>query len=143
MPTIHEEDEERDADELIIDSLYAELMSDKPLETDPRFEVERGDAPPMPVHTMPENTVLFMAEEDDSEIYIPDMNIDTEEQIADSDEIGPYVELCFTTDMAPVVLGEDQYLQLQTDEIATMRVYISANTSSPLEGGCQRHKRRA
>ncbi len=54
LPTIHEENEERDADELIIESFYAELMSDQPLEADSRFEVERGNAPPIPVHTMPE-----------------------------------------------------------------------------------------
>ncbi len=64
----------------------------------------------------------------ETEVYIADVNLDVEEQIADSDEIGPYAELCFTNEMAPVVLGEDQYQQLQADEVVTMRVYLSANT---------------
>ena len=63
LPTIPEETGELDADELIIESFYAELMSDHaiPDVTDgvSRYEEMRDPAPPLPVHTMPENSVLF------------------------------------------------------------------------------------
>jgi hypothetical protein len=140
LPTIPEETEELDADELIIESFYAELMSDQPIAdvTDEvsRYEEMRGNVPPQPVHTMPENSVLFWTEEESLEIQIPSAleneiyltNEGYGEPIADTDEIGEYAELCFTTDMAPVVLNEDQHQWFQSDDVATMRVYLSANT---------------
>eukprot|EP00959_Pyramimonas_sp_CCMP1952_P167830 3507462-Pyramimonas_sp.AAC.1 len=39
----------------------------------------------------------------------------------DSDEHGPYVELCFTPEMSNVVLDQTQLAQLETDMVATMR----------------------
>eukprot|EP00959_Pyramimonas_sp_CCMP1952_P218476 4569433-Pyramimonas_sp.AAC.1 len=39
----------------------------------------------------------------------------------DSDEHGPYVELCFTPEMSKVVLNQTQLAQLKTDMVATMR----------------------
>eukprot|EP00959_Pyramimonas_sp_CCMP1952_P360286 7544559-Pyramimonas_sp.AAC.1 len=39
----------------------------------------------------------------------------------DSDENGPYVELCFTPEMSKVVLDQTQLAQLETDMVATMR----------------------
>ena len=99
---------------------------------------------------MPENTILFMAkaEDDDGqhgdmlleqvqhgnmilepeELYLTDLDNEPETEPVDYDEIGPYVELCFTTDMAPIVLNEDQYNGLDAVDVATMRVYISENT---------------
>eukprot|EP00959_Pyramimonas_sp_CCMP1952_P368885 7726752-Pyramimonas_sp.AAC.1 len=43
----------------------------------------------------------------------------------DSDENGPYVELCFTTEMSKVVLSEQQLMLLDVDRVATMRVYVA------------------
>ena len=45
----------------------------------------------------------------------------------DQDSTGPYVELCFTSDMSPIVLSEAQHTSMTPGDIATMRVYISAN----------------
>ena len=45
----------------------------------------------------------------------------------DEDEIGKYVELCFTEEMSPVILDEDQ-TPLKPDEVTTIRVYVSANS---------------
>eukprot|EP00959_Pyramimonas_sp_CCMP1952_P203762 4261271-Pyramimonas_sp.AAC.1 len=44
----------------------------------------------------------------------------------DSDENGPYVELCFTPEMSKAVLDHTQLAQLETDMVATMRVYASS-----------------
>ena len=140
LPTIHEDNEESDDNQLIVENFYAELMSDIPLQPDPLFEELHGDMHPLPVQMMPEDTVIFMAKGDDdrvlrgdmllesAETYISDFDMSAENQTIDSDEIGTYVELCFTAAMAPIVLDEDQHNKLQCDEIATMRVYISANT---------------
>ena len=138
MPTIHEDDEERDADELIVENFYAELMSSDPM-ADLAFKEWLETMNPSPVQMMTENTILFMAKAGESyersnvplesaEVYLYDTNENQEIQIAESDEIGPYVELCFTMDMAPIVLDEDQYRNMYNYEVATMRVYISQNT---------------
>eukprot|EP00959_Pyramimonas_sp_CCMP1952_P034304 719112-Pyramimonas_sp.AAC.1 len=39
----------------------------------------------------------------------------------DSDDIGPYVELCFTPEMSKIVLGQTQLAQLEPNMVATMR----------------------
>eukprot|EP00959_Pyramimonas_sp_CCMP1952_P015784 333899-Pyramimonas_sp.AAC.1 len=39
----------------------------------------------------------------------------------DSDEHGPYVELCSTPEMSKVILVQTQFAQLETDMVATMR----------------------
>ncbi len=121
LSTIQEENEEQDADELIIESFYAELMSDQPIpdvaDGDTRYEEMRGNAPPLPVHTMPENTVLFWTEEEDLEIHISNASeaeihitdAGYEEPIADNDEIGQYAELCFTTEMGQLKQEEQYY----------------------------------
>eukprot|EP00959_Pyramimonas_sp_CCMP1952_P211396 4424169-Pyramimonas_sp.AAC.1 len=44
----------------------------------------------------------------------------------DSDEHGPYLELCFIPEMSKVVLDQTQLAQLETDMVATMRVYVSS-----------------
>eukprot|EP00959_Pyramimonas_sp_CCMP1952_P357401 7484088-Pyramimonas_sp.AAC.1 len=44
----------------------------------------------------------------------------------DSDENGPYVELCFTTDMSKVVLSEQQRMLFDADRATTMRVCVTA-----------------
>ena len=137
LPTIQEGDDEGNADELIVESYYAELMSDVPLQPDPRFE----ETPPTMVQMMPEDTILVMATGDDDqeirgnttleseEIYISDLDgSSADDQSIEYDDTGAYVEICFSDDMAPVILGEDQHNKLQPDEIATLRVYISENT---------------
>ena len=112
-----------------------------------------AEVPLAPIEMMPENTVQFMVPLehdrelhgdmpptggygsvplDPIEVYISDLE-GTEASptmTVDVDEIGPYVELCFTKDMAPIVLQEDQWenLKSESDQIATMRVYVSADT---------------
>ena len=137
LSTIHEEDEGVQADELIVESWYAELMSDEQLEP---MDQEHGNAPLYPVHMMPEQTVLFTTEAseeqvelgnellENTDIYLSDMDADPDDYIIEEDDIGRYVELCFTSDMAPIILDEDQYRGIKPDELATMRVYITQNT---------------
>ena len=69
-------------------------------------------------------SLLFESEE----IYSDDVNMDLEDAIIQSDDIGNYVELCFTTDMAPIILDGAQYLSVTAEDVATLRVYISENT---------------
>ena len=136
LPTIHEEDDGAQADELIVESWYAELTSDTPLE--PTKEEEHGNVPPCPVHMMPENTVLFTTEAsegqhgnelpDTTDIYMSDEDADPETYNIDEDDIGQYVELCFTGDMAPIVLDEGEARGMTPDDVATIRVYIAQNT---------------
>ena len=133
LQPIDEGDDEEAADELITEAFWAELENNEPLQPDPLYN---DTEQPMPQKMMPESTILFMARgELDSEmhgnthlepteVYVKDTD-DVAEGPIESDEIGQYVELCFTDDMAPVVLGEHQHLQ--EGEVATMRVYISAD----------------
>eukprot|EP00959_Pyramimonas_sp_CCMP1952_P047671 995168-Pyramimonas_sp.AAC.1 len=44
----------------------------------------------------------------------------------DSDEHGPYVELCFTPELSKVVLVQTQLAQLDAGMVATMRVCVSS-----------------
>eukprot|EP00959_Pyramimonas_sp_CCMP1952_P033832 709961-Pyramimonas_sp.AAC.1 len=44
----------------------------------------------------------------------------------DSDEHGPYVDLCFTPEMSNIVLDQTQLAQLEPSMVATMRVYVSS-----------------
>ena len=99
---------------------------------------------------MPEDTVLFMVKDDESEFH-GDMNLSYDQSVyrgsmilestevlitethpsstdyaCDRDEIGEYAEICFTPEMSPVILDENDYGKLKDDEVATMRVYISA-----------------
>ena len=62
MQTIDEESEE-DEDTLITASFYAELMGDEPLTEDADYEEICG----YPVQMMPEDIVLFMVKDDESE----------------------------------------------------------------------------
>ena len=139
LPTIHEDNEEHDTDEFILENFYAELMSDKVLLQETDEQVSHGNVHLYPVHMMPENTVVFTVTNDggDSDEYqheyvhdvMLDVNVHAEDNISlESDEIGTYVEICFTTDMAPVVLSETQYSNISDQDIATIRVYVSANT---------------
>ena len=91
---------------------------------------------------MSENTLLFMAKADEQvylgteilepeSIYIADLNYSNElddNDYGERDDIGPYVELCFTTDMGPIVLNEDRHNRFDEGDVATMRVYITADT---------------
>jgi hypothetical protein len=140
LPTIYEEDETTSshADELIVESFYAELMSDSPLQDDPTISQLFGNGIPMPVYMMPEDTVLFMAHDEDQvyrgcailekEVYIAREETSSDTQYIDRDDNGPYVEMCFPAEMSKIVLAEEDYDKMQPDDIATLRVYISAET---------------
>ncbi len=83
-------------------------------------EVMRGDALPVPVSH--ENMYLEPAE-----ILITEYDVSTHQAPVEIDELDQYVEVCFTSAMAPVILDEHQLSTLKPDEVATMRIYISAN----------------
>jgi hypothetical protein len=131
-----EEDDDEEENELVVESFYAELMSEVPLDVDLRFQDDAGNE--HPVHMMPGNTVLITVKADDDQVetgnellesvdlYLTDVNEADEHPTLDSDEIGPYVEICFTHDMAPIILDENQYNRFLIDDEATLRVYISA-----------------
>ena len=58
------------------------------------------------------------------DVYLP-VNADGDtEIIAEPDEYGEYIELCFTGEMAGVIPDEDQHVG--DGEIVTMRVYLSS-----------------
>ena len=123
-------------DELTIETFYAELMSDCPLQPDQAYEETFGNIQPLPVQMMPDNTILFMAKTEDesvqhgnellesASVYLHNIDENQETATPECDEIGPYVELCFTDNMAPIVLDETQHHNRQSDEVATMRVYV-------------------
>ena len=137
LPTIQEDNEETSLDDLIMETFYAELVSTEPLEPDHSVEETLKYSPP--VHMMPEGTVLLMAAVEPDQvmpgnpllesvtILISDVEC-PESYIIDKDEIGPFVELCFTPEMAQNVLSEQQFDSLKSDDVATMRVYISAES---------------
>ena len=57
LPPIQQGDDEENTDEFIVESFYAELMSDSPLQRDPRFE----QTPHTMVQMMPEDTILMLS----------------------------------------------------------------------------------
>ena len=138
LPTIHEENDGAQAEELIVESWYAELVSTEPL-TDTKEEM-RGNVPLCPVHMMPEDTVVFTTEASDNQdqlgnellettdICLTDTEADPEKYLIDEDDTGQYAELCFTREMAPIVLNEEQHCGMNPDDVATMRIYISQNS---------------
>ena len=141
LSPIYEDNEERDDDALTLECFYSELMSTQAIEDDDAYKQVHGDVNLVPVHMMPYNSVLFTAPGDEqvavssmqehpegTEIFITEYESDDYEPVLiDRDEYGEYVELCFTTDMAKVVLDEDQYNAMiqSKDQIPTVRVYIS------------------
>jgi len=63
---------------------------------------------------------------DSTEVLIMETQHNSMDYACDRDEIGEYAEICFTPEMSPVILDENDYGELKDDEVATMRVYISA-----------------
>ena len=65
----------------------------------------------------------------DEDVLISLGSADTEHTATlDSDDIGEYIELCFTDGMAGVILAEDQFVG--EGEVATMRVYMSSEANN-------------
>lgn len=140
-PTIDEENDATDTDELTVETFYAELVNDT---SDP--DREELSESPYPVHLMPENTILFMAKAegikghrvnmlprqvqhgsvflDPQELYLADLDNEPESETTDYDETGTYVELCFTTDMVPIILDEAKHNQLRASDVATMSLQL-------------------
>ena len=126
-----EEDDEDDDDGLVVETFYAELISECKLrleyETTMMTREQDGreeeiQVPMHPIQMRPENTLLFMARSEEQvplECDLPEQAILEPEDVyvayetaesddtdyAESDEIGRYVELCFTKDMSPVIFG--------------------------------------
>merc|ERR1712086_862475 len=105
---------------------------------------EEIQVPMHPIQMMPENTLLFMARSDEQvqlECDLPEQAILEPEDVcvayhtdesddtdyAESDEVGRYVELCFTKDMSSIILDEYQFNHMEADDVATMRVYVTAD----------------
>ena len=146
LPTIAEDSEEDD--DLTLQVFYAELTSDTPLESGPIYE--EPDPFRRPITMMPEDSILFMVNDDPDqelrgnvnpgpeslgdehlepcEISLLLADPDSEDNHIDTDDIGQYVELCFTPEMSATILDEEQLGNMRPQDIATMRVYISENT---------------
>ena len=125
LATIHEDEEEHETVDYILELFYAELIDPRNIEEDPLYCEELC----FPVQVLSENNVLFMTQDEECEVSLicgeSDKHISYEEF---DDEDGNYVELCFTTDMAKVILSEQEHKNLDVSkEIATLRVYISEN----------------
>ena len=132
LSTIQEESEEHDIELLIMEDWYEELRVK--LEPVPLVD----DVFRVPTMMVPDQCVMVssadpddlpLGDEPDQEVFYAMPLCSTEpddEYQLDTDEHGEYVELCFTSDMAPTVLSLSQLDQLTQDSIATMRVYVSA-----------------
>ena len=136
LETIPEGDDE-DAD--IMQVFHDELMKEEVL---PIFNVSDEEKQllldPIPVTMTEEDTVLFTIMDPES---CGDAHLDTPmlvspescgnaHQVLNHDEDdadGDFVELCFTAEMAPIILNEEQHLAMESNQIATLRVYVSQN----------------
>ena len=110
LSTIHEESEEQDLELLIMESWYDELR----VELHPVPVVD--DIYRIPTTMGPDQCVMVSVEEpDDSELgdepdqealyAMPLCSTDVDDDYRlDADEHGDYIELCFTADMAKVIL---------------------------------------
>jgi len=129
LPTIYEDSDEYEADSLILEAFYAELNDPMVIEevTNPEDEHERA----YPVHMVPEGTVLVSIPQDGEEFQQETMSLpehtDDDTIGLEFDEFGTYVEICADSDMAMMILEEEQWNAMQKDDIATIRVYVSAN----------------
>ena len=151
LPTIHEENEETDMDDYHMESWYAELQLRRPDTDEPLSEYEEmlGDRTPQPVHMMPTNTVVMFAAYTEQlgvhgnvpqqsehgnvalepvEVLVQDSPADNSDFTLDSDEVGSYVELCFASELSMIALDETQLANLREGDIATIRVYVSADS---------------
>ena len=139
LPTIHEDDHEATIDELITETFYAELLEQRELQEDLEFYTMYPDRTPMPIQMMPQDTTLFMAQEDDDlhgNLPDPNTSLDSVETLiyyndeipeaeTEEDDVGSYIELCFSKDMAQIILSEADLNNMKPQDQATMRVYIS------------------
>ena len=122
LPTIHEDDDEHNTDEYLIETFYAELISTDDITDD--FRSTEG--PPLQVQVLTENSVLFALQDEDYEVMLTDVDSQRADQYDEYDNTGEYIELCSTNDMAKTILSEQQFQNIDHDsEVATLRVYIS------------------
>ena len=148
LPTIHEDDEENNDDALVLESFYAELMKDETL-----VESDMPEEPDSyPICMADIECVEFSYHEPDDDdfdeafltyrdfdergnslsqstlqIAIADIDSEVVDAIEpEADDQGKYFEICFTTDMAKTILSETQLENMESDDVATLRVYISA-----------------
>ena len=104
-------------------------MSDEPLAEDADYE----EICVYPVQMMPEDIVLFMVKDDESEfrgnlnlnddqsvyrgsmilesteVFITQTHPNSMDYACDKDEIGENAEICFTSEMSPVIFEENDY----------------------------------
>jgi len=133
LSTIEEGDEEEDVD--FINIYFMEIeKAQHDLRQPDNLNLQR----PVPIDMQPEGTVLLTTSDENPEdpgnrisetvqVHLSDDDPGADYPV-ETDEIGEFVELCFTNTMAPIVVDETQHANLKPGEIATMRVYISANT---------------
>ena len=62
------------------------------------------------------------------EVLVQDSLVDISDCPLDSDEVGSYVELCFAKELCIVVLDEHKLSTLRKGDIATIQVYVSADS---------------
>ena len=136
LETIPEGDDE-DAD--IMQIFHDELMNEEVL---PIFNISEEEKQllldPMPVTMVEEDTVLFTVVDPEScgdahQDALMTVSLEfcgNAHQVLNHDEDdadGAFVELCFTAEMAPIILDEEQHLAMESNQIATLRIYVSQN----------------
>ena len=129
--------QEGNEDDLITQAFYEELISETPLSD---AETPLAEVPPHPIYTMPEQIVYIATGDGEmhmQEWYPEDIKDQSQTLIAqptsttpsdstttddymDEDDIGKYVEICYTDNMAPVILEEGQVVH--EGEVATARL---------------------
>ena len=128
LEPIPEEVGDLDAEMLTLEDFYEELMDDIPItENDAYHDIQWTHC--APVQVMPENTLLFTTHDEEDTAVTVDAEdtflTEADEEILE-DELGKYVELCFTEEMASVILDERDRGDFDPKaEVATIRVYIS------------------
>ena len=132
LPTIEEGDE---ADELMIQAYYADIVT----KGFPDSDLGEQYWQKTPVRLVKPDHVLFMVGEEScqghSAVYLDECEVSLQTSddnnishiSPDCDEVGEYVELQFTPGMSPVILTKEQNHLIRPDQLATLRVYISAN----------------
>ena len=56
-------------------------------------------------------------------VFITQTHPNSMDSACDKDEIGAYAEICFTSEMSPVILEENDYGKLKDDEVAIIVLF--------------------
>ena len=137
-------------DAFVLESWHSDLTSDHQYFDDFTLEEQLQQLYTVPTPMIPDHTILISYAEEESDdgdtihsvredvlfshekqdepsfaMTLYDVEVDDAYHL-DSDDHGEFLEFCFTTDMAKVILDEKQLEDLESDDVATLRVYVSA-----------------